>query len=153
MTDLPDFVDTRMVKETTVEVPRVEPACIDRDTACKALKFAHPGSFLTLPDGQQLDFQYGANPNEARNGVLDVELFEAMIERYEGFFSASVPLDEPTKHPLTSGEVTHAQYQPMGGIADPHTVEVVGLLKRVVDVLNRRQLSRGRRNVRFENKS
>ena len=135
-------MQTVYLKElSTEEIPIIEPAWLDANQASVDKGASHPGSYMALPDGQCIHFQYGKNPMQERNGILDTELLEAMIARFRSF-------QEPVT--LTDGE--HLGVELPATMASPETNDVIDHLYSALFALHARQINRQRRNVRFKDK-
>ena len=78
---------------------------------------------LSLPGGVMVPMQFAQNPLELRNGVLDTEILQALIDRLQGF-----------------------QKGPMGC---RETALAITNLEQAIHWLQHRQLDRQARAVRF----
>ena len=117
---------TVIVRAEGHDVPWTTDEVMDHVTEAQATArkgHPHPGNMLSLPGGVMVPMQFDQNPLELRNGVLDTEILQALIDRLQVF-----------------------QKGPMGC---RETALAITNLEQAIHWLQHRQLDRQARAVRF----
>lgn len=120
---------TMIVSVSSYDVKWVEAPDVSAEEASNEKGYAHPGSSLSLPGGYRLPMQYGMSPLTSRNGLLEPEILQALVERLSVY--------QAPENPMRSRE----------------TALAITKIEEAIHWLNHRQIDRQRREVRFTDKS
>ena len=117
---------TVIVKAEGHDVPwEFHPSDIREERATKEKGFPHPGDTIWLPGEVGIPMQYGKSPLEVRNGLLDTEVLQGVVDRLKVFQKPGSPM------------------------ANRETALAITKIEEAIHWLQHRQLDRQARAVRF----